>query len=381
MITLNLKNLKEFGIKFDEKEIPGLLKKIHSRKQGFYTFTDEKFTIPKYKDVVVLGIGGSALGITCLMQSLKPFCENLHVLDNIDPILIKKLEKKITYSKTLFIVISKSGTTLETMAHYFYFKKKAKHFVFITDPEEGHLREIAKKEKIPTFDIPKNLSGRFSVLSPVGLLPAQLIGINTKKLLHGAETMREKFLSENLKENLCYQFAKTQYQLYKKGKNINVIMPYADQLKGLADWYRQLLAESIGKTQQVGITPVNALGVTDQHSQLQLYLDGPKDKLVIFMDVKNRSTDFPLPNPIHKDITFGKLLQIEKDATAKILTKKHRPNLTIALDSISEESIGQILMFFMGSVAFLGELFRINAYNQPAVDLPKRLAKETILKL
>lgn len=396
-------NIKD-DFKLNDEELKKLLDLIHERNQGFYTLAEDedyaKKIEGKFEHIVVLGIGGSALGTACLQKSLKNFSNSpkLHILDNIDPNLITEIENKIDYSKTLFIVATKSGTTPETLFSYFYFRKKCdekklsihEHFVFITDPEKGFLREISNEEKITTFDTPQNVEGRFSILTPVSLLPAKLIGIDITKILAGAKTMRNRFLSENNDENLPYQLAKIQYELYKKGKIINVLMPYSQKLIGLADWYRQLLAESIGKNEKTGITPVNALGVTDQHSQLQLYNEGPNDKLIIFIEVKNLGPEIQIPNIypekeeakfLEKGLTFNKLMEIEKKSTEQSLTKNSRPNLTILLNEVTEESMGELVMLLMGSVAFLGELFGINAYDQPGVEASKKLTKEAILKL
>lgn len=405
MLTLNYSNITKISqthglsqkeINSKKHLIPSYLKKIHSRDQGFYKVITESTTEIKkfatanknrYQHFVVLGIGGSALGTICLQQSLthlfKP--QKLHVIDNIDPILIKELEDIIDLKKTLFIVISKSGTTLETLSQYNYFRRKTdlakldpkKHFVFITDPKSGTLRKIAGKEKIPCFDVPENIGGRFSVLTAVGLLPAALIGINIDKLLKGARKGKLDFFptEKNLaKKNTCFTLATIQYLLYKKNKNINVLMPYAQKLIRLTDWYSQLLAESIGKKSNIGITPVRAVGATDQHSQIQLYNDGPNDKLSIFMDVKKPLTDMQIPG----SITFHELLQTEKTATAQALTKNNRPNITIEIDSICEETLGELFMFFEGTTAFLGEFFNINAFNQPGVELGKKLTEKML---
>jgi len=364
------------------------LPKIHARKQGFYDILDQDLSKIKafkseHEHIVVLGIGGSSLGAICLQQSLTHLFKTpkLHVIDNIDPIMIKELEDVIDPANTLFIVITKSGTTPEIMSQYEYFKAKApkENFVFITDPQNGKLREIANKEGIPTFDIPENVGGRFSVLSPVGLLPAHLLGIDIDKLIAGAKSMRKKFLSEDPKQNLPFQLASIQYQL---NKAITVLMPYAQKLIKLADWYRQLLAESIGKKSDnngnivnIGITPVNALGVTDQHSQSQLYNEGPNDKLLMFIEVANLGPELQIPG---ENYSFNKLIQIEKEATAGSLTKNDRPNLTIKIDEINEETLGELFMLFEASIAFLGEFYNIDAFNQPGVELSKQLTKQML---
>ncbi len=407
MLSLDASNLT----KIDKKHSLSLekyLKQIQKRNQGFYKIINDKNLIKeinafekkirnKFKHIVVLGIGGSALGILALSQSLKHLYENeltnsktprLHVIDNIDPVLIKELEDVIDYSKTLFIVATKSGSTVETGTQYFYFREQCKkrelniknHFVIITEQNKSFLRKTAEEEGLKIFNVPRNICGRFSIFSAISLLPARLIGIDISKIIKGAK--------KNTKET-AFQLAKIQYNLYKKGKTINVLMPYSQNLIGLANWYRQLLAESIGKNSKIGITPINALGVTDQHSQLQLYSDGPNDKLIIVIEVKNFAKKIIIPNPypekkalkfLNKNLTFNELINIEKDSTIASLTKKQKPSIKISIDRINEESIGEILMMFMWSVAFLGELFKINTYNQPGVEESKSLTKKAIIK-
>lgn len=401
--------LTENEIISKKSSIRKYLRKIEKRDQGFYKILDDKKTIEKIKTfakkargnfthIIVLGIGGSALPAICLQKALKHSFKNelkrfdtprLHVIDNIDPTLITELENIINYEKTLFIVISKSGETIETLSQYEYFRGKCgkknlnlkKHFVFITDPKKGKLRNIANKENIPAFDIPENIGGRFSILTAAGLLPAALIDIDIEKLLAGAKKEREKFL--NKKNNSAFTLATIQYLLSKKGKTINVLMPYAQKLTGLCDWYKQLLAESIaekfdnnGKEIFTGITPIGAIGATDQHSQIQLYNEGPNDKLIIFIEAKKLGKDVQ----IRRGLTFNKLISIEKQSTAEILTINNRPNLTILVDSISEESLGELFILFEGATAFLGEFYNINAFSQEGVELGKKLIKELLEK-
>jgi len=421
MITLDLSNLakvKNHGIplknlKATPAQIGTHLKKIENRKQGFYKIIDENAAVKKigefaderagkYTDIVVLGIGGSALGTICLQQSLKHLFENelnglspfprLHVLDNIDPSLISDFEDLLDSDKTLFIVVTKSGTTPETLAQYSYYFHKIyqkklyprDHFAFVTEPGNNLLRRIARKENISCFTIPENVGGRFSVLTAVGLLPAKLIGIDIEKILLGAREMRDSFLNPDFSKNLPYQLALTQYLLAKKGKNINILWPYSQKLIRFADWYRQLLAESTGKEGK-GLTPVSALGVTDQHSQSQLYNEGPNDKLITFIKVKNLGPCMPIPSMLNgpdtsfpDGLTFNQLMQTEMQGTIASLTKNNRPNITIEIPEVDEFVLGQLFMLFEGATAFLGEMFNINAYNQPGVELSKTITRKLL---
>lgn len=420
MLYLNYDNLskinKVHGLTKEEifgnnKLIKKFLQKIHGRDQGFYTVIDNPTSIKeinkfadkikgKYKDLVLLGIGGSALGAQCIKQSLAYFkaakSPNLHILSNTDPVAIKKIESIIKLQSTLFIVISKSGATLETITQYLYFRQRCKtqklaikdHFVFVTDKTNGLLRQIATKEKIPSFEVPKNVGGRFSVLTEVGLLPAKLIGINIEQLLEGAKKMRDEFLQTDIEKNTPFQLATIQYLLSKKAKSINVLMPYSQQLNDLSLWYTQLLAESTGKKDK-GLTPLHALGATDQHSQIQLYNDGPNDKLIMFIEVQNLTEQLAIPNShkeikelelFNKKITFNKIFELEKKGTEMALTHNNRPNITIKIDRIHEETLGELFMLFETSVAFLGEYFGINAFDQPAVELGKKFTNQLLLK-
>lgn len=418
---------KKHGLTHEEfepyKKLTGeYLEKIQKRQQGFYTMLDDtkllenitgfsKQAEGKFQHIVILGIGGSALGAMCLQQSLchlfsHEFFEkkspHLYVLDNIDPTIIREIEDVLDYEKTLFLVITKSGSTPETLAQYFYFRARCDqkklsandHFVFITDPRKGFLREVGQREGIPSFSIPENVGGRFSVLSSVGLLPAALLGFDTKALLKGAQEMRDIFLNKNFEQNILFQFALAQFLLNKKGKTINVLFPYSQKLIRFADWYRQLLAESIGKKyndkkQEVytGLTPVTALGVTDQHSQSQLYNEGPNDKFFIFLNVQNFGSEIAIPAPkdspfayLH-NISFQKLFQTGFEGTRASLTRNLRPNITLTIDEINASALGGLFLFFEGATAFLGELYGINTFDQPGVELSKQLTKELLLTL
>lgn len=401
----------------NKKLLKKYLSQFLERGQHFHEILDDKKTIDsikqyakevkgEYDDIVVLGIGGSALGTICLKQSLKHLYKSeipesgvprLHVVDNIDPVLIEEVREVIDLKRALFLVISKSGSTPESMSAFLYFREEVakqglainRHFVCITDPGQSPLRSIAEEEGMEVFDHPP-VGGRFSVLSIVGLLPAALSGIHVDRLIAGAKEMREAFLSNNFAQNVPFQLAAVQYMLAKKGKTINVLMPYAQKLLRFADWYGQLLAESIGKQIDrdgkeiyAGITPVKALGATDQHSQTQLYNEGPNDKLIMFMQVLHptKSAKIPFAYSIKeleylKGASFNSLMEAELMATADAYTKYQRPNLMITIDKIDEYHLGQLFVLFEGATAFLGEYFNVDAFNQPGVELAKVLTRK-----
>lgn len=333
----------------------------------------------KFENILVLGIGGSALGGKALIQALKTPYWNLldnypkiFFLDTTDPDQIFHLEKLLDLKKTLLIVISKSGSTAESISLFLHFAKLCKeNIVIITDPKKGFLKKISEKEKFQTFHIPENLGGRFSVLSPVGLLPAALVGIDIKKLIQGAK-----------KAKIAQAIDLALLQFSQK-KDTTVIFPYSYRLENFADWYTQLLAESTGKTAKIGPTPLKATGPRDQHSLLQLFMEGPNNKFFIFIENKKFKHRMKIP-PTYKDKqtnylhnkTFNELISAQLKGTQKALIQKNRPCITITLPEISEETIGELLYLFELQVALLGDLYKVNAFNQPGVELGKKLTRK-----
>ncbi|MDQ6716891.1 MAG: glucose-6-phosphate isomerase [Gemmatimonadota bacterium] len=361
----------------------------------------------RYTDVVILGIGGSALGPIALRTALRPSGWNmldesaragyprLHVLDNVDPVTIAALLDRLALAKTLFIVTSKSGGTAETMSQFLIVEQRlqngehnvAEHVVFVTDPKSGALRPLAGQLGVTALDIPANVGGRFSVLTPVGTLPAALIGIDVRALLAGAGKMAARCTSSDLSKNPAGTYAMLQWLADTKlGKSIDVFMPYSDPLRGFADWFVQLWAESLGKHRSdgtsVGGTPLAALGATDQHSQVQLFMEGPANKTVTFVAVDGHGVDVKIPNA-HADVTelaylgghsLAELISIEQRATAGALARRGRPNMTIHLDKVDEASVGELMMFLEIATAYAGQLYGVDAFNQPGVELGKQFA-------
>lgn len=424
MLKINIKNTlskqigPEHGLK--EAEFEAFLKKnghfIEESFQrqdeagyNFVTLPEERKTvleIKKYvagqkkygwKNIVVLGIGGSSLGTIAVREALiSEFSKGpkLYVVDNIDPHYTAELLENLNLSKTLFVVISKSGTTTEPMVLYALVKEKlikkfkknyTKHLVFVTDAEKGLLREIGEVEGITMFDIPDKIGGRFSVLTNVGLLPCALAGFDIEKLMKGASEMRKWIKSNPALENPALQLAAIQYLLDKeKNKSMTVLMPYSNALFRMGDWYRQLLAESIGKNLEAGPTPINALGTTDQHSQLQLYSDGPNNKLLIFLRVLKFGKDPKIGKILPGEMGFlnGKKMSEVIDAayqgTVEALRKNERPNLTIELDKIDAWHIGSLFMLFEFQVSLLGFFYEVNAFDQPGVEESKKITKKLL---
>ncbi len=356
-----------------------------------------------YKYFVVLGIGGSALGPIAVFQALchlhhndlpddKRNAPKFYVEDNVDPERMVALLDVIDVEKTMFNVITKSGSTSETMTQYLIINdiltqklgdKAKEHIITTTSSSKGNLIKIANKEGYKTFYIPDGVGGRFSELSHVGLLPAAVLGVDIYEFLDGAKYMDELCSSSDYTKNPALASAILSYIALQRGKNISVMMPYADGLKYIADWYCQLWAESIGKEVDkngklvfAGQTPVKSLGVTDQHSQVQLYTEGPFDKVTTFLAVDEYRKTVKIPDGCEDipDVNFlcghtmNELIQAERVATEYALTVKNRLNRTIYLPILNAFTLGQLLFFFELETAYMGEMLNIDTYNQPGVE-------------
>jgi glucose-6-phosphate isomerase len=295
-------------------------------------------------------------------------------------------------------VISKSGGTAETMAQYLVVRAwldealgpaAYRHLVFTTDPVRGALRELAQREGIATLTVPPAVGGRFSVLSPVGLLPAALVGIDVRALLHGARTAIERALADDLLRNPPALWAALHWAADTwLGARLHVLMPYTDRLREFAEWYRQLWAESLGKRVDrrgqpvfLGPTPVGAVGATDQHSQVQLFMEGPFDKAVTFLAVDDLGTDITIPSrpDLPPDLaylsghTLGELLHAEYEATSAALARMGRMNCTLRLPDLSAATIGELIMFFQLATGYAGAWYGVDPFDQPGVELGKQL--------
>jgi len=347
------------------------------------------------ENFLILGIGGSALGPRAILEAMSPF-HNLQkkprvfIYDNVDPRTLKHIFSLIDLKKTSVNVISKSGSTAETAASFMFLwdeMKKvpggeiSKRFIITTDPEKGNLRRIVKEEDLMSLLIPQGIGGRYSVLSAVGLLLAEVIGIDSDSLLRGAMDINNKCSEPDFWKNPAYLFGTLLYLMNEeKQKTINVLVPYADSLKPLSEWFCQLWAESLGKDRK-GLTPYPSVGTTDQHSQLQLWIEGPRDKVMIFIRIDNYGNDIKIPG-VFKDIeglnylsghTLSELIKAEEEATELALAKAGIPNMTIMMPQIDAYHLGQLFHFFELATAFTGFLYRINPFNQPGVEEGKNL--------
>ena len=391
---------------------------------GFYRLVEQGPTVrairtfaeglgQAHDHVLVLGIGGSALGTKALLNALRrpawnewddegrDFFPRLTVLENIDPTSVSAALQRIDPRRVLVNVISKSGGTAETMAQYLVVRAwledalgsaAHRHLVFTTDPARGALRELAQREHIATLDVPPEVGGRFSVLSPVGLLPAALVGIDIDGLLAGARQALERAESDDLLHNPAALYAALHWAADTElGARIHVLMPYTDRLREFAEWYRQLWAESLGKrvdrsgrTVNVGPTPVAAVGATDQHSQVQLFMEGPFDKLITFMAVEDLAVDVKIPRlasvpELPADLsylpghTLGELLRAEYQATSTALAQMGKMSCTLHLPDLTASTIGEAIMFFQLATGYAGVWYGIDPFDQPGVELGKRL--------
>ncbi|HEX5005440.1 MAG TPA: glucose-6-phosphate isomerase [Gemmatimonadales bacterium] len=360
--------------------------------------------------VLVLGIGGSALGTRALLSALRPpawnelddegreFYPRLTLLDNVDPTSVAAALRRIDPRRVLVNVISKSGGTAETLAQYLVVRQwldealggaASRHLVFTTDPARGALRELATREGIATLEVPPDVGGRFSVLSPVGLLPAALVGIDIAALVDGAARAVATAEGDDLLQNPAALYAALLWAAdAQAGARLHVLMPYSDRLRDLAEWFRQLWAESLGKrldregrVVHTGPTPIAALGATDQHSQVQLFMEGPFDKVVTFLTVADHGEEVTIPAPegLPEDLaslgghSLGALLHAEYEATSAALARMGRMNCTLSLPDLSPATIGELLMFFQLATGYAGCWYGVNPFDQPGVELGKRL--------
>jgi glucose-6-phosphate isomerase len=334
-----------------------------------------------FEGVIVLGIGGSALGGQALVEALGKSKLPIHFLDNADPDQLAAMLRKVRLKKTLLLVISKSGGTLETLASFFYLRPKLgknwqKQVVVITDPKVGYLRKLAQRERLTSFEIPPEVGGRYSVLSPVGLVPAALAGIRIEDLLFGAQ---EVDLAD------AYLHALVHAELFKQGQNITVFCPYSSKLKRLGEWYAQLLAESLGKKPEVGLTPEVSLGATDQHSKLQLWMQGPPDKFFIFLGLQKYGQDFllkDLPTKFShlRRRSLGEIMNAEFEGTLAALSEAGRNLAAWDLPEVSPRTLGHLLYFFECEVVLMGALLGVDPFTQPGVERGKVLTRKRLEK-
>ena len=365
----------------------------------------------RFENLVIIGIGGSALGARTLRDALLGPLWNersdearlgrprMYILDNVDPDAVSDAVAHLDLRRTLFNVVSKSGSTAETMALYLVIEgllieevgaeKVGEHFVFTTDPENGALRFIADAEGIASLPIPENVGGRFSVLSSAGLFPAALAGVDVADLLAGAARADEYCRTPVLQDNPAGLMATLLHTAHSEaGASIHVMMPYSEHLRSFSFWFQQLWAESLGKAHDrsgnvvhSGPTPLPAVGVTDQHAQVQLFIEGPLDKVVIFLALTGSRPDMEIGT--HRASlpsigylgghTLGQLMDAERRATAEALRRSGRANMTLEMESLDASTLGELFMLTSMATLYAGALYDVNPLDQPGVELGKRL--------
>ena len=371
----------------------------------------------EFDNLVIMGIGGSALGLTALVSALRPKFYNLltkrgrkrfprvFVMDNIDPVTFQEMMRICKPAKTLYNVISKSGGTAEPMSQLMIVlealgkkigaDKIKDHLVVTTNPRgtaESLLHPVADEYGLKEFEVPLNVGGRFSVFSPVGMFPAAMLGMDLHAFREGCAAMDTRCQNADLKENPAFLRAAVHYLAdVRKGKTMSVMMPYADGLYDIADWYRQLWAESLGKRWSldkeevfVGQTPIKALGATDQHSQVQLYREGPNDKLINILEVKRFAKTAKIPQSLSKidqleylrGTTMNKLMAAELQGTVDALKVSQRPVIRTTLPRVNEHSVAQLLYMLEVETAMAGRLYNVDAFDQPGVEEGKIIARE-----
>lgn len=366
---------------------------------------------PALDVVLLLGIGGSALGAQALDGALRgphPFQvapakkgrsqPRLVVLDNVDPGIVPAVIAQLNPKRTAVCVVTKSGSTAETLAAFLVVygwmraalgNRVRERVIAITDPQKGDLLAIARQEGFPLFLIPPNVAGRFSVFSSAGLVPAALVGIDIRKLLRGAADATDLCWQDSIESNPALASALVHHALVtKKNKTIEAVFAYSSYLWGTARWYRQLWAESLGKEidrngkkVEAGQTPIASLGPNDQHSQLQLYLEGPRDKMVTFWAVEHPRAEVIVPRAFseHGSCSYlggkrlSELLNAERLATEAALTQAGRPSCSWSLPRIDEYHLGAFLQMLHFQTAFAGELFNVDAFDQPGAELGRKI--------
>jgi len=392
---------------FDEVVSADFIKKASQEANyiGFYNLpnqkTDQILDFAKsveYENVAVIGIGGSSLGAEAIYNFLNPkyrYKKRLVFFDTTDPIALETRLDMVDINSTLFMVISKSGTTVESISILKYLDKKIKfskeNLIVITD-KNSPLEKFGEERGLKIFNIPDNVGGRYSVLSVVGLVPLAIVGVDIDALLRGAKRTKERFFSKE-DEQIVVKKA-THYAKISEKYSSNCLFSYSELLRGFNSWYVQLWAESLGKRQlhsniNVGLTPIGLIGPTDQHSFLQLIMEGKSDKTVTVIKIKNFESDLEIPDnslphlgnlDMLDGLKFSKLINLQADATIEALEKIGVPLDVIELERIGEESIGELVYYYELLTALVAMQLDINAYDQPGVELGKKILKSKMAK-
>ncbi len=395
-----------------QRELYDLLaQEARSGEVGYYALPDDEVGLcdaidawrsecaERYRNIVVVGIGGSSLGTkaidTLLAHTPERNDKRLLFLENVDPIAQRTVLEGISFEESLFIVISKSGSTIETTSHFKYLlghygvgldeRRFREHFLFITDAGSP-LDRFGNDYGVRVFHIPHNVGGRFSVLSAVGLVPLALLGYDIRALLLGAKGLKDSFFAQ--KEDLLLRKA-AYYAAHKEEVPINVLFSYAEAFREFNAWYVQLWAESLGKIdrngKRTGLTPIGLIGSVDQHSFLQLIVEGPKNKTVTMLKVeefglKSEIPDISLPYLEGTDYinthTFDELLNAQCDATMQSIMEQGVSVDRLSLGRLDAPTVGRLIFYFELLTSLTGALLGVHTYDQPGVEHGKRILKE-----
>lgn len=370
----------------------GLMEQIKNYKNEHMDF------LYSCESIVVVGIGGSSLGSKAIHHALKykKRTKKLVFLESSDPLKINMELEKVDLKKSIFIVISKSGSTIETISLFKYIlflhgatspKEINEKLIFITDKESA-LDVLGRENGVKTFTIDKNVGGRFSVLSAVGLVPLALAGYDIKMILDGAKELYSDFIVNKIDKHQLLKKASFYATNYEKISN-NVLFSYSSLLKDFNAWYVQLWGESLGKVdkngKRKGLTPIGIIGPVDQHSFLQLIMEGPRDKSVTFIKITDFHDEIKIPDISLKGLegldfvnneSFETLINKQCDATMESLMHVGVPVDLIEFDGLDEKNIGYIIYYFELLTSLVGAGFDINTYDQPGVELGKKILRE-----
>jgi glucose-6-phosphate isomerase len=408
MIKFRFQKISQVPLKFfkKRKEISEYLKflkkvlkeKDYSVKESFLILPKEKFSFQNFGDfslILLCGVGGSSLGAQAIFEALKnkKVLKEILVLDSLNPLLIKRAilkVKKTKEGKTALLFISKSGKTFETTANFFAIFKIIKKYqpkIFIISDRNSPLWNFGQKNKFLTFEIPEKVVGRYSVFSNVGLVPLFLAGVNIKRLLAGAQKANQVCLVDDHLKNLALSSALTIFYHYQKGKNIYSNLVFPPDLEYFGKWYVQLMGESLGKDGK-GITPTVTTGTTDFHAIGQLYFDGPRDKLINFVFVENLGLDFEIENlgefnQIFPGMEKKKIWQLNRaifEGVKRAYLKKKLPFTETILEKLDEEDLGFLFQMKMIEIILLAKLMKVNAFDQPGVELYKIETRKILKK-
>lgn len=410
-ITSDYSDLKNI-----QKHWKSFLQTIESDDIGFFHVNQRKELLQSCMEVfekfqsrtqfIQVGIGGSSLGPEMLISALGDGKRKFSFVNNIDPEYFAHQLKDLDHQKSLFYIVSKSGGTAETTASMAiianWLKEKGveekdlkNYFIFATDPVKSDLLNLGRELGITCLEVPSNVGGRFSVLTPVGLLPALFAGIDASELLKGAGEVKKELLNTDLASNNLIKMANYLMSLKDKGFNQTVLMPYSSRLRDLSFWFVQLWAESLGKKNDLkgnvvhtGFTPVPSYGATDQHSQVQLFMEGPYDKVLLLVEVEKFSQDYKLESSFStpsfiklRPHSLGQLMKAELDGTIQALKDADRPHIVIKLSELSAYNLGQLILALEALTALTGTMLGINTFDQPGVEAGKRYAFQYLEKM